>query len=313
VDDAPTGEPVTDDAPTAEPATDDAETDEPVTDGAATAEPATDDAETDEPVTDDAATDVPATDDAATAEPVADNEPDDPVADGPEVDEPGPFGPGSAYPREDGSGPHGWRIKATQDGNVFHTEDSPNWRTAQADVWFDDVAAARAAGFAHWDPYVRTDLEADPVTSTTHDGPAPVGGTLPTDDGVEIPGRTADVDLHVDDAGEDGPPGYGALDVHQREPAVEPHGEGEDGDGPYGAGSAAPAEDGSGPDGWTVKGNADSMLFHTDDSPQFDDTKAEVWFASIEAARAAGFRHWDRSQRRDQSEQQSEQEGPQGE
>ena len=53
----------------------------------------------------------------------------------------------------------------------------------------------------------------------------------------------------------------------------------------YGAGSAVPAEDGSGPQGWSVKGNEDSMLFHTPESPHYERTGAEVWF--IDEATAA--------------------------
>ena len=59
-------------------------------------------------------------------------------------------------------------------------------------------------------------------------------------------------------------------------------------------GSAAPAEDGSGPEGWTVKGNAKSMLYHTEDSPYYGRTNADVWFRDEESAEAAGFRRWDR-------------------
>lgn len=65
----------------------------------------------------------------------------------------------------------------------------------------------------------------------------------------------------------------------------------------YGPGSAAPGPDGSGPDGWTVKGNAGSMLFHTPDSPWYGRTVAEVWFQDEDSARVAGFQHWDRKQR----------------
>lgn len=64
-------------------------------------------------------------------------------------------------------------------------------------------------------------------------------------------------------------------------------------EGPYGPGSAAAADDGSGPEGWTIKGNADSMLYHTEDSPYFSRTKAEVWFRDEESAAAAGFERWD--------------------
>ena len=57
--------------------------------------------------------------------------------------------------------------------------------------------------------------------------------------------------------------------------------------------SAAPLEDGSAPEGFRVKGNADTMLFHTEESPYYGRTRAEVWFSSEEAARAAGFARWD--------------------
>jgi hypothetical protein len=62
--------------------------------------------------------------------------------------------------------------------------------------------------------------------------------------------------------------------------------------GPYGPGSAAANEDGSGPEGWTVKGNANSGLYHAPESPWYSRTKAEAWFESEAAAQAAGFAHW---------------------
>lgn len=68
-------------------------------------------------------------------------------------------------------------------------------------------------------------------------------------------------------------------------------------DSPYGPGSALPDEDGRGPGGWQVKGNVGSMLFHTPDSPSYSTSRAEVWFADEQTARAAGFAHWDRRQR----------------
>ena len=43
------------------------------------------------------------------------------------------------------------------------------------------------------------------------------------------------------------------------------------------------------PKGYDIKGNADSMKFHTPESQWYDQTKAEVWFNSVEAAEAAGF------------------------
>ena len=58
---------------------------------------------------------------------------------------------------------------------------------------------------------------------------------------------------------------------------------------PYGEGSAAPLADGSAPEGFDIKGNQDSMKYHTPESPWYEQTVAEVWFATQEAAEAAGF------------------------
>lgn len=43
------------------------------------------------------------------------------------------------------------------------------------------------------------------------------------------------------------------------------------------------------PEGFDIKGNEDSMKFHTTDSQWYGQTIAEVWFNSTEAAEAAGF------------------------
>jgi len=61
---------------------------------------------------------------------------------------------------------------------------------------------------------------------------------------------------------------------------------------PYGAHSARAAADGSGPEGWLVKGNEDSMLYHTPDSPHYKQTIAEVWFKDEESAAEGGFTSW---------------------
>jgi uncharacterized membrane protein ArfC len=63
-------------------------------------------------------------------------------------------------------------------------------------------------------------------------------------------------------------------------------------DSPYGSGSARPGADGSGPEGWLVKGNEDSMLYHTPDSPRYKETTAEVWFKDEESAEQGGFTPW---------------------
>ncbi len=60
---------------------------------------------------------------------------------------------------------------------------------------------------------------------------------------------------------------------------------------PYGEGSHAliDGDPDQMPEGFEIKGNADSKLYHTPESPFYGRTKAEVWFATEEAAEAAGF------------------------
>jgi hypothetical protein len=60
-------------------------------------------------------------------------------------------------------------------------------------------------------------------------------------------------------------------------------------DGPHGPGSAAPLADGGTPEGFEIKGNADSMLYHVPGSRHYNVTKAEVYFATVEDAERAGF------------------------
>ena len=43
------------------------------------------------------------------------------------------------------------------------------------------------------------------------------------------------------------------------------------------------------PEGFDIKGNADSMLYHVPGSRSYKQTKAEVWFATEADAEAAGF------------------------
>lgn len=59
--------------------------------------------------------------------------------------------------------------------------------------------------------------------------------------------------------------------------------------GPYGPGSAEPLEGGVPPEGFSVKGDTRSMSYTTPDSPDFGQTSADVWFATVEDAAAAGF------------------------
>jgi large subunit ribosomal protein L17 len=74
---------------------------------------------------------------------------------------------------------------------------------------------------------------------------------------------------------------------------------------PYGEGSHGPLDDPTeAPEGFPIKGNEDSKLYHVPGSSHYDRTEAEVWFASAEAAEAAGF-ELPPSQREDDSTEES--------
>lgn len=67
---------------------------------------------------------------------------------------------------------------------------------------------------------------------------------------------------------------------------------------PYGPGSARAEADGSGPDGWLVKGRSDTRLYYTPDDPAYDPTVAQVWFEDEECAARAFFTPWRKSAQR---------------
>ncbi len=54
-------------------------------------------------------------------------------------------------------------------------------------------------------------------------------------------------------------------------------------------GSHEPLEDGTQPEGFPVKGNADSKLYHLPGTRFYDATVAEIWFATAQDAEAAGY------------------------
>ena len=56
------------------------------------------------------------------------------------------------------------------------------------------------------------------------------------------------------------------------------------------AGAVAATEDGSAPEGYLVKGNADSGLYHEPDGQWYEATVAEFWFQTGADAEAAGFK-----------------------
>jgi hypothetical protein len=68
--------------------------------------------------------------------------------------------------------------------------------------------------------------------------------------------------------------------------------------GRYGEGSADAVPHQGPPDGFTIKGNTASMLFHTPDSPYYGRTKPQVWFRTEADAERAGFTKYTRRPRK---------------
>jgi len=122
-----------------------------------------------------------------------------------------------------------------------------------------------------WIVFTKATLPAAITTDTPRDGRT---------ERTETPASA----VHADD------PAEGARDD---EPTVQPFGvvdaDADDDDAPYGEGSHAPLAEDAQPEGFDIKGNASSMLYHVPGSAFYERTVAEVWFATTEAAEAAGF------------------------
>ena len=64
----------------------------------------------------------------------------------------------------------------------------------------------------------------------------------------------------------------------------------DDPESPFGPPSHPPLDDASeAPEGYPIKGNAGSMKYHQAGGRWYEQTVAEVWFATTDAAEAAGF------------------------
>ena len=73
-------------------------------------------------------------------------------------------------------------------------------------------------------------------------------------------------------------------------PDANPADAGDEIESPFGPLSHAPLDDESeAPEGYPIKGNTNSMKYHQPDGRWFEQTVAEVWFATTDAAEAAGF------------------------
>ena len=86
-------------------------------------------------------------------DPPADRPPTEPVdTPQPAGQDDGPFGPGSALPKPDGSAPSPqFQVKARTSSMVFHTSSSPFFDRLEPQVWFRTPEDAQRAGFTSWE------------------------------------------------------------------------------------------------------------------------------------------------------------------
>ena len=200
-----------------------------------------------------------------------------------------PYGSGSIRVTARSVAPAGYTIKGDKDTGRYFTLGSPDYEAIEAEVWFADEPSAEKAGFLRWDAKAGThpvDPGADAAKAIITGGTTtPASAAVVVTGGTTIPAGTAAI-VHEGSA----IPSSAAMIVTESEGV-----EVELPVGPHGSGSARAGVDGSGPTGWSIKGNADSMLYHGTDSPAYEETVAEVWFIDEATARAAGFDKWDKN------------------
>ena len=196
-----------------------------------------------------------------------------------------PYGKGSIRVSARTAAPAGYTIKGDKDTGRYFTLDSPDYEAIEAEVWFANEESAEKADFIRWDARAgeHHDTAADAVHFVVKGGTTtPDSAKTVVTGGTTIPTGTAAI---VHEAGSSAAETAVRI-VSADEVVISRHGKG----------TAKAAADGAGPAGWAIKGNEDSMLYHTVDSPSYQQTIAEVWFVDEETAKAAGFRRWDVNQ-----------------
>ena len=181
-----------------------------------------------------------------------------------------PYGEGSIRVTSRFAAPEGYTIKGDKDTGRYFTVDSPEYGNVEAEVWFANEESAQKAGFLHWAAKAGAkvkDAVADAAKAVIHGGTStPASSAAVVTGGGAVAAAAAKI-VSIEEV-----------------PA-----------GPHGKGSAKAGAGGSGPAGWLIKGNADSMLYHGPDSPAYEQTIAEVWFFDEATAKAAGFDKWDKN------------------
>jgi large subunit ribosomal protein L22 len=168
--------------------------------------------------------------------------------------------PDGAVPApEDGSVPEGFEIKGNANSMKYHVPGGRYYEATIGDVFFDTVDHAEAAG------YEAPATDEDAIAET-----------------VAAEAEAAEETAAVDDS-----------QAVEDERALE-HGEAEPSSqaseaSPVPEGAVAAPEDGSIPEGYEIKGNANSMKYHVPGGRYYEVTIADVFFDTAEHAEAAGY------------------------
>jgi len=211
-----------------------------------------------------------------------------------------PYGAGSIRVKGTATAPDGgYTVKGNEDSMLYHTTDSPSWKQTIAEIWFRNVKDAERAGFARWDSGGGAAKIAGAAVAGAAGGvaAAKLTGGADTDDAATA--KVPRIDADADDAATSR---FSATDVDTSAAGAAVAGGAAtakfaasgDVEEPYGAGSIRVKGTATAPEGgYTVKGNEDSMLYHTTDSPSYKQTIAEIWFRNVKDAERAGFNRWD--------------------
>jgi hypothetical protein len=211
-----------------------------------------------------------------------------------------PYGKGSIRVTRGTAAPAGYTIKGDKDTGRYFTLDAPDYEAIEAEVWFANEESAEKADFIRWNAKAgeHHDTAADAVHFVVKGGTTtPDSAKIVVTEGTS----SAETSKTVVTGGTTLPSGTAAV-VHEAgsaaaASAVRIVSADDVPAGPHGRGTIKAYADGTGPAGWAIKGNENSMLYHTVDSPNYEATIAEVWFVDEETARRAGFKRWDVNQK----------------
>lgn len=195
-----------------------------------------------------------------------------------------PHGAGSVRMAARRDAPPGYLVKFDAESRRYYVPGAPGYEELETEWWFVDEESAKAAGFSRWDEIKAkvgdfVDRAGDKVGDAVGDAKDALADKI--GEAKDAIGDAAEAVGSKVGAAATAAAGLVSIDDV---PA-----------GPYGKGSVKANDDGSGPAGWLIKGNADSMLYHPPDSPAYEQTIAEVWFFDEETAKSAGFDKWDKN------------------